>query len=425
MSDKKIKLVYDATIIANGITKNSSRSGIFFTALNILKEFYENDNIDLYLFCDMGKVKDLEQVLKSEIRNQKFKFALPFESIIYFKLKMKKCKLKKEGKKFQKTLLQLIIIPFSIFNRLLKIIYLPLNVFYFKKFDAFLSPIIKIPKYIHCKKYNILYDLIPLVLPEYHEDTFEKGNWLYDLCESLNSKDCYFAISDATKNDFLKYYPKINPNNIKTTLLACDKKFKPINIDIITKIKQKYNIPQDKKYVFSLCTLEPRKNLIRAVKTFIQFIQKNNIDNMYFVLGGGHWDSFINKIEQEIENLGDYKNKIIKAGYVDDEDLPALYSGAEWFVYTSMYEGFGLPPLEAMSCGCPVITSNNSSIPEVVGDAGIMIDWDSDEQHIQAYEQYYFNKELRLANRQKGLDRAKQFSWKKCAGQIVKVISKN
>ena len=69
--------------------------------------------------------------------------------------------------------------------------------------------------------------------------------------------------------------------------------------------------------------------------------------------------------------------------YIDDEDLAPLYSGAEWFVFTSQYEGFGLPPLEAMACGCPVIASNNSSLPEVVGDAGIMIDWDSDEQHIR------------------------------------------
>ena len=99
-----------------------------------------------------------------------------------------------------------------------------------------------------------------------------------------------------------------------------------------------------------------------------------------------------------------------------------MYSGAEWFTYTSQYEGFGLPPLEAMSCGCPVITSNNSSLPEVVGDAGIMIDWDSDEQHIEAYEKYYFNRELRAEFAQKGLERAKQFSWEKCVDVMVTIF---
>ena len=99
-----------------------------------------------------------------------------------------------------------------------------------------------------------------------------------------------------------------------------------------------------------------------------------------------------------------------------------MYSNAEWFVYTSQYEGFGLPPLEAMQCGCPVITSNNSSLPEVVGDAGIMIDWDSDEQHIEAYEKYYFSDELKKNNSKKGLERAKSFSWKKTVDEMIKIM---
>ncbi|MFQ6704222.1 MAG: glycosyltransferase family 4 protein, partial [Alphaproteobacteria bacterium] len=189
-------------------------------------------------------------------------------------------------------------------------------------------------------------------------------------------------------------------------------------------VLKKYNIPTDKKYVFSLCTLEPRKNLIRAVKTFIEFIKKNKIDDMVFVLGGAHWDKFIIKLEKEIQDFGNYKDKIIRAGYIDDEDLAALYSSAEWFVYTSQYEGFGLPPLEAMKCGCPVITSNNSSLPEVVGDAGIMIDWDSDEQHIAAYEKYYFDKKYRDSMAKKGLERSKQFSWDKTVDIIINDINK-
>ena len=99
--------------------------------------------------------------------------------------------------------------------------------------------------------------------------------------------------------------------------------------------------------------------------------------------------------------------------------MAALYSGAEWFVYTSQYEGFGLPPLEAMQCGTPVITSNNSSLPEVVGDAGIMVDYDSLEQHIKAYGDYYFNEDLRKQNAAKGIERAKQFSWEKAADIIL------
>ena len=183
--------------------------------------------------------------------------------------------------------------------------------------------------------------------------------------------------------------------------------------------KEKYHIPQEKKYVFSLCTLEPRKNLIRAVTTFILFLEKNHLTNLIFVLGGCAWNSFENQLKKNDKISECYKKYVFHAGYVEDNDLPILYSNAEWFVYTSQYEGFGLPPLEAMQCGCPVITSNNSSLPEVVGDAGIMIDWDNDEQHIEAYENYYFNNELRKENSRKGLERARIFSWEKTAKQII------
>ena len=100
--------------------------------------------------------------------------------------------------------------------------------------------------------------------------------------------------------------------------------------------------------------LDQRKNLQRSIQTFIEFLKKNNTKDIIFVLGEGKLNSFLKKLYSDIECSGEYKDKIIKAGYVDGEDLPALYSGAEWFTYTSMYEGFGLPLLEAMSCGCPV-----------------------------------------------------------------------
>ena len=139
-------------------------------------------------------------------------------------------------------------------------------------------------------------------------------------------------------------------------------------------------------------------------------------------MGGYHSEDFINTFYDEIKG---YKDQIIQLGYVDDEDVPYLYSGAQWFIYTSQYEGFGLPPLEAMACGCPVITSNNTSLPEVVGDAGIMIDWDSDEQHISAYEKYYFDEEYRKEMSKRGLERSKLFSWENCVNSTLNIICNN
>lgn len=273
----------------------------------------------------------------------------------------------------------------------------------------------QIQKQSNIKKYLILYDTIPLLYPLY----FAKG-WFEDMVKSLNATDRYFAISQSAKADFIKF-SKAKDKNIKVVPLACADTFYEQK-EKTKEVLKKYNIPLNKKYVFSLCTLEPRKNLIRAVKTFVTFVQKNNIKDMIFVLGGGHWDMFLPKLEKEIGKLPE--NLIYKVGYVDDEDLAPLYSGAQWMVYTSEYEGFGLPPLEAMACGCPVITSNNSSLPEVVGNAGQMIDFDSDSQHIEAYEKYYFNNDFRNEMAHKGLMRAKQFSWQKTANLIADEILK-
>jgi glycosyltransferase involved in cell wall biosynthesis len=107
---------------------------------------------------------------------------------------------------------------------------------------------------------------------------------------------------------------------------------------------------------------------------------------------------------------------------VDDADVNVLYSNSLFFAYISKYEGFGMPPLEAMQAGTPVITSNNSSLPEVVGDAAIMIDCESEEQCVKAFETLYYNENLREDYIKKGIERAKLFTWKKTVGKMSEAI---
>lgn len=413
---KKLKLVYDATWIRNGAWQNGSRAGIFFVAINLLKEFIKRKDIDLLLYCDPLAYHELKYTLDKEISDYKFTIKTDKAVSWYGKLRMMKRKFKKEQKNVQKTLVHILLLILYPFMKLISLISHKDS---FERYDAFLSPAFRIPKEISCKnKFVILHDLIPLLYPEFSPDTWD---WAFKLYDTINSNDNYFTVSEYTKNDCLKTFPQIDPDKIKVVLLACDKKFKQ-QTEKISAIKKKYNIPQNKKYVFSLCTLDPRKNLLRSTRTFVEFLKKNNIDDLLFVMGGGNWPKFFKKLENEIDNLRDYSSKIIHIGYVDDDDLSTLYSSAEWFVYTSAYEGFGLPPLEAMACGCPVIVSNNSSLPEVVGEAGIQIDWNNDDQHIQAYEQYYFNPKLREENSKKGLERAKQFSWEKCTDLMIETM---
>lgn len=426
--DKKLNLLFDASILANAATKNANRSGIFVTAYKTLESLIRQKKIHVSLYVQPQKYMQFKKQIKEflpAISDLKLYPKFSFYTYVIANLKHKKAKAKRDGKILKKILYHYVC--FSIKSITFPFKFALKNKYNFlKEIDLFLSPVEKCPKEIldrsHIQHYTILYDTIPLLYPEYYPQTKSGKYWIQELMSIIgkDSKGKYFAISEQTKKDFLKFVPELKPEQITVTPLACSDSFHPCSKEETLRSLQKYHLPTDKKYVFSLCSLEPRKNLIRAVKTFIEFIKKNNIDDMVFILGGGHWEDFIGKLDKEIEGLGEYKNKIIKAGYIDDEDLAPLYSGAEWFVYTSQYEGFGLPPLEAMACGCPVITSNNSSLPEVVGDAGIMIDWDSDEQHIKAYEDYYFHPELCEQNRAKGLARAKQFSWDKTVDLMVK-----
>lgn len=413
----KKTLVFDVSVIVENLTAGSGRSGIYFAAYNIIKKLIKSEQFDVSLFCENLYDEDFYVFAKREFgKNIKIYFGNRYKNLLK-KLSDLDQKLRKKHHNILKLLL-------NIFVR--KPIYFIGSVRKLVECDVFISPLRVVSKRVKAKqKYIILYDAIPLLFPQYYPEMQLKKYWYYDLVQYIKSKpNCkYFAILENTKKDFIRLLD-IHPNDITVIPLAANNNFyQEKDIKKINNVRKKYNIPDNKKYIFSLCTLEPRKNLIRAVKTFINFIKKNNIDDLIFVLGGAHWDTFINKLESEIQDFGECKNKIIRAGYVADKDLAALYSGAEFFVYTSQYEGFGLPPLEAMQCGCPVITSNNSSLPEVIRNAGQMIDWDNDEQHIAAYEKYYFDKKYCDEMAEKGLEQSKQFSWEKTVDIIADYIN--
>ena len=168
----------------------------------------------------------------------------------------------------------------------------------------------------------------------------------------------------------------------------------------------------------SLSTLEPRKNIISAIRAFLELAKSGECSEASLVLVGGLGWNFESTIN-EIEGSNKLKERIILTGFVDDADLATIYSNALAFVYMSYYEGFGLPPLEAMQCGTPVITSDNSSLPEVVGDAGILLNADDQDGLKQAMLNFYNDNELTANYSEKSQIRAQQFSWKACAHQTA------
>lgn len=420
-----LNIIYDATQLVDGENNNSVRRGIYFVSLNILKEMLKRTDVSVCLWT-----RPCKSFLLDEIRNKYFRNAISFYGNGSFACFLSKII----------TIIRLVARKNEKHRILRKILWgmVYLGEFCIDSFFSsgsccshqtkkiFFSPQDAIPKQFQRKKdlkrFVVLYDTIPYKIVNLGSKS--ENGWFWRLAKNMNSSDYYFAISEATKKDFCTFKPQLKKEHIWVTPLAASDTFRPISDRrLLNEIKRKYNIPVDKKYVFSLCTLEPRKNLVRAVRCFLEFISKHDISDFVWVMGGGQYKDFSEQIKRESSNLDLYDRCVQYAGYIEDVDLPALYSDAEWFVFTSQYEGFGLPPLEAMQCGCPVITSNNSSLPEVVGNAGIMIDWDSDEQHIDAYEKYYFNEALRKENSREGLERVKLFSWEKTVEKMICVMN--
>jgi glycosyltransferase involved in cell wall biosynthesis len=283
-----------------------------------------------------------------------------------------------------------------------------------KDLDIFHNPSQVITAFKFSQKYIItIYDITPNLYPETHTDiiTFVHR---YLLPKALKTSDKVITISHHTKNDIIKHF-KIPENKIKVIHLAANENYKPLNEKEIINIKQKYNL--NYSFILYVGTLEPRKNIPTLLKALYK-LKKQGIKHKLAITGKKGWK--YKSIFETIEKLNLQKD-VIFTGYVPDEDLPALYNAADLFVYPSLYEGFGLPPLEAMQCGTPVITSNTSSLPEVVGDAGIMVNpYDVDELANNMYG-VLTNDGLREELSKKGLERAKLFSWKKCAEEHLKV----
>lgn len=431
--DKKINVLYDATILTNGTVNAPARSGVYFVAYNILQELLTRKEFDITLYCEKSRAHLVLDAINSDdtLKNLPVaEYSKLDNLIVHWELLKYKNKVNKGNK-----ILRVLIKTTLNFLKSISDIKTKLNMGndynkLYKNYDAFFSPVFANPPELnnvkHLKKYNILYDVIPIIYPENYPDMKDKSSWYCKLFNSLNKDDHYFAISEHTKQDFVKFSQNVTAEQITTIPLSTGLKYERVSDKSqIDKVKEKYKIPQDKKYLFSLCTLEPRKNLIFGVLNFIEFIKRNNIDDFVFVLGGGHWDHFIKELNDSIEDLDSYKDKIIKIGYVDDEDMPALYSGADMFVFPSVYEGFGMPILEAMQCGCPTICSKVTSMPEVIGDCGIQIDPTDNEDLIKAYEKMYFDGNFKEQCIEKGYERAKQFTWEKCVDVIAKEILEN
>ena len=230
---------------------------------------------------------------------------------------------------------------------------------------------------------------------------------------SIRKAKIIIADSYATKEDIIEYFG-IREEKIRVIHLGVESRFRPINN--VEDFRLKNNLPS--KMILNVGTLEPRKNVVSLIKAFRKLREMGFEDVKLVIAGNKGW--LYQEIFKEVGQSG-LKQEILFLGVVRDKDLPLLYNCADIFVYPSLYEGFGLPPLEAMACGVPVITSNTSSLPEVIGDAGIMVDPTDINSLCESMYILLKDKELWNRMRNMGLERSKLFSWDNTAEKILKV----
>jgi glycosyltransferase involved in cell wall biosynthesis len=230
---------------------------------------------------------------------------------------------------------------------------------------------------------------------------------------SIRKADIIVADSHSTKRDIIEYFG-VEDEKIKVVHLGVESRFRPI--ENVEEYRLRNNLPS--KMILNVGTLEPRKNVVTLIKAFKELRGKGFEDYKLVIAGDKGW--LYEQIFKEVEHSG-LKQEILFRGVVSDEDLPMLYNCAGIFVYPSLYEGFGLPPLEAMACGIPVITSNTSSLPEVIGDVGIMVDPTDDKSLSDAMYSVLTDKELWQHMSNNGLQRSKIFTWEKAAKEILEI----
>ncbi len=309
---------------------------------------------------------------------------------------------------------RLIYCPFS--NPILRSLWehTKLNKYLFEeKIDILHAPGFVAPLRITTPYILTIFDMTFFTHPKLH---LRKKVWYYQklIPRSVRNARAVIADSESARSDIIQLL-HTDPKKITTIHLGVSEEFRPLNKALVTKyLTQKWNIRQP--YVLFVGTIEPRKNIPCLLEAFTNLKTPHQL----IIVGGKGWKV---DLPAEIEKYHLHQ-RVRYLGYVSDSELVHLYNGAEAFVYPSLYEGFGLPVIEAMACGCPVITSNNSSLKEIASDAALLIDPNKPEEITQALTILLTDHNLQKRLRIKRIQRAQAFSWKNTAQKTLELYEK-
>ena len=283
------------------------------------------------------------------------------------------------------------------------------------KIDAAIFPKNVIPFCAGCACFVVIHDLAYF---DHNMGAYPILDTLYMrslIPQSVRRASGVLAVSESTREDIFRY-TNCNPEKITITYEAAHDIYQPItDISKLTTVKERYNLPD--RFILYVGSLSPRKNIVRLVEAFSSIARRLQ-HKLVFTASKSWKDS---RVYDAIERLclGDRTQKL---GYVQQEDMPALYNLADAYVYPSLYEGFGLPVLEAMQCGCPVVASNTSSIPELAGHAALLVDPLDTTALFEAIYKVLTDKELRKKLISSGFKQAAKFSWARCAGTMLQRV---
>ncbi|OGD88785.1 hypothetical protein A3D81_01370 [Candidatus Curtissbacteria bacterium RIFCSPHIGHO2_02_FULL_40_17] len=298
---------------------------------------------------------------------------------------------------------------------------LSLKLFFGKKPDIFFSMGHYGPRFSKVPYVITIHDLSYLHYPQMFKknDLYQLVNWTK---YSVKTAAHIVTVSETTKKDIIENY-SLDPSKITVTYEGYDKsRFKPQPKSKIESVKKKYKIAGD--YIIFVGTLQPRKNIERLVDAFSLLTQNSELktqDLSLVLVGKKGW--LYDSIFAKIKTL-DVDNQVIFTDYVPDDDLPVLIAGAKAYVLPSLWEGFGLPVIEAQACGVTVVVSSISSLPEIVGDSGILADPKSVESISNGLKKVLMDDKLRSELVKKGFANIKRFSWQTCAQQTLDVLEK-
>lgn len=397
-----IKIVFDGTLFAECQMQGANRDGMMRLTEDITNKLILNKELDIS-FASTLYIEKYDSALKSFIRRNypAHKHKIFSKNPLYISNFLKWRGL------FRTTLANFPISP------------------YYKEineqdiFHSFYYPFSKTVLKNTIKKSITFLDIIPLKSNDYSHALVKRTK---NIVESIVGNYA-MAISEYSKQDLLNYDNRIKAENVFVVPLAAEPTlfYKNKTREDWEWVKKKYNLPE--KYFLCVSGKDARKNIPHVIKAFNNFLQQEKYKDIYLVLTGNTAHNYTLLDELNIPN--DIRSKIYMPDrYIDSEDLAVLYSNAVSFFFMSLYEGFGLPALEAMQCGTPTVVANTTSLPEVIGNGGILLSPTNVDELSNAMNDLYKSETLRTNLSEAGLKRAASFSWQRTADEYAAIFKK-